>query len=191
MVIYMIVPVGVSRRHVHLTEETCIKLFGSNELPVRNPLNQPGQFASTLTVDLEWNGVVIEHVRVVGPLRSYNQIELSDDECALIGVNPPERQSGDLEGSLPINIIGPAGKVELSSGLIKAERHIHMTPESCKRENVVNKEEVDVYKDGKFVMKAIIKYSDPGFDEMHIDTVEEVKYNLHTNDLVEFRKCGK
>ena len=187
----MIIPVGVSRRHVHLREDTAIALFGTNELPMRNPLNQPGQFASTLTVDLEWDGKVIEHVRVVGPIRPYNQIELSDDECAIIGVNPPERQSGDLEGSLPINIIGPKGKVCLDSGLIKAERHIHMTPESCEKENVVNKEEVEVYKDGRFVMKAIIKYSDPGFDEIHIDTVEEKKYDLHTGDLVEFRKCGE
>lgn len=187
----MKVPVGVSRRHVHLTEEVALKLFGSTDLPVRNPINQPGQFASTLTVDLEWNGKIIEHVRVVGPLRHYNQIELSDDECTILGVNPPERQSGDLEGSLPINIIGPNGKVELSSGLIKAERHIHLTPESCLRENVQNKEEVEVYKDNKFVMKAIIKYSDPGFDEIHIDTVEERKYDLHTGDIVEFKKCGR
>ena len=191
LVMYMIIPVGVSRRHVHLTEEVAKELFGTSELPVRNPLNQPGQFASTFTVDLEWNGQVIEHVRVVGPIRPYNQIELSDDECSIIGVNPPERQSGDLEGSLPINIIGPNGKVSLSSGLIKAERHIHMTPESCEKENVVNKEPVEVYHNGKFVFKAIIKLSDPGFDEIHIDTVEEKTYDLHTGDLVEFKKCGK
>lgn len=187
----MIVPVGVSKRHVHLDNETCIKLFGSNEMPVRNPLNQPGQYASTLTVDLEWNGKIVEHVRVVGPIRKYNQVELSKEECDYLEVNPPARQSGDLDESLPINIIGPNGKVNLSKGLIKAERHIHITPETMKEQNLQNKESVEVYRDNKYIFNAIIKLSDPGFNELHIDTVEEKEYDLHQKDVVEFRKCGK
>lgn len=187
----MKVPVGVSRRHVHLNEETFYKLFKTNELPVRNYIRQPGQYASTLTVDLEWNNQIIKHVRIVGPIRPYNQIELSEDECAILNVSPPERQSGDLEGSLSINIIGPEGKVSLSSGLIKAERHIHMTIETANKQGYSNKETVEVYKDGKYIFNAIIKITDPAFDELHIDTVEEKLYNLHNNDEVEFKKCGK
>ena len=187
----MIVPVGVSKRHVHLNRETCIRLFGSDELPVRNELTQPGQYASTLTVDLEWNGKILEHVRVVGPIRDYNQIELSEDECNYFGVNPPARQSGDLDNSLPINMIGPKGKVNLSSGLIKAERHIHMTVETAKEQGLVNKESVEVYKDGKYLFNAIIKITVPAFNELHIDTVEENIYDLHQNEEVDFRKCGK
>lgn len=184
----MKVPVGVSKKHVHLNEETCIKLFGSKDLPVRNYLNQPDQFASTLTVDLEWNGNIIEHVRVVGPLRSYNQIEVSDDECKILNVNPPARQSGYLNDSLPINLIGPNGKVELSNGLIKAERHIHIKPETLSKENLANKEKVAVFKNGRFIFDAIIKLSDPGFDELHIDTVEEKEYDLHQGDEIIFIK---
>lgn len=187
----MIVPIGVSKRHVHITRDVCIKLFGNDELPVRNPLNQPGQYASTLCVDLEWNGKKIEHVRVVGPLRSYNQIELSDDECNILGVNPPLRQSGDLEGSLPINLIGPNGKVELSSGLIKAERHVHLTKETADELKLENKEVVNVYYNNKYIFDALIKISIPGYNEIHIDTVEERVYDLHQDDLVEFKKCGK
>ena len=187
----MKIPVGVSKRHVHLNEEACIKLFGSNEMPVRNPLNQPGQYASTLTVDVEWDGKVIEHVRVVGPIRDYNQIELSNDECLVLGVNPPARQSGDLFDSLPINLIGPNGKVELDKGLIKAERHIHMTPNIAQELNLANKEEVEVFRNGSFIFNAIIKISDPGYNEIHIDTVEEREYDLHQGEIVEFKKCGK
>ncbi len=186
----MKVPVGVSKKHVHLTKDVCIKLFGSDELPVRNYLNQPGQYASTLTVDLEWNGNVIPHVRVVGPLRNYNQIELSDNECNILKVNPPRRQSGDLDGSLPIILIGPNGKVNLDNGLIRAERHIHMTPDTMKELNLIDKQEVLVYKNDKYLFNAKIKLSDPGFNELHIDTVEEAMYDLHQGEEVTF-KCGK
>lgn len=182
----MIIPVGVSKRHVHLNEETCIKLFGSAELPIRNPLNQPGQYASTLTVDLEWEGNVIEHVRVVGPIRPYNQIELSDDECDILKVNPPSRQSGDLERSLPINLIGPKGRVELNEGLIKAERHIHITPETLKDLHLEDKQEVKVYRNNQFIFTAKLKLSKPGFNELHIDTVEEKIYDLHQGEEVTF-----
>jgi len=187
----MKIPVGVSKRHVHLNTETCIILFGSDKIPIRNKLTQPGQYASTLTVDLEWEGNVIEHVRVVGPIRKYNQIEVSDEECQILGVEPPERQSGDLNGSLPINLIGPCGKVNLSNGLIKAERHIHMTEVTAEEQNLINKEEVEVYHNNEFMFNAIIKITNPAYNELHIDTVEEKYFNLHQNEEVEFKKCGK
>ena len=187
----MVVPVGVSRRHVHLDKDTFIKLFGSSEFPVRNYLSQPGQYASNLTIALEWNCHVIENVRVVGPIRDYNQIELSKDECSILGVNPPSKQSGDLINSLPINLIGPKGKVQLSKGLIRAERHIHMQKEKADELNLNNKEEVNIYKNDKYIFNAKIKISDPAFNELHIDTVEEKIYDLHQGDEVRFEKCGK
>ena len=187
----MEVPVGVSKRHVHLNKETCTQLFGNDELPIRNELTQPGQYASTLTVDIEWNGKILEHVRIVGPIRDYNQIELSDEECRYLEVDPPARQSGDLDGSLPIILIGPKGKVNVSSGLIRAERHIHMTVETAKELNLENKEPVEVYYNKEYKFKAIIKITDPAYNELHIDTEEEKIFNLHQNDIVEFKKCGK
>ena len=187
----MIIPVGVSKRHVHLNEETFKELFGVTELPVRNELNQPGQYASTLTVDLKWDDKVIEHVRIVGPLRSYNQIELSLDECEYFGVNPPLRQSGDLEGSLPITIVGPLKEITLDNGLIRAERHIHMDPKTAEELSLGQYEEVEVYKDNNYLFNAKIKILDPSFIEIHIDTVEEKIYDLHQGNEVEFKKCGK
>jgi putative phosphotransacetylase len=184
----MIIPVGVSKRHVHLNRDTCFKLFGTDYLEVRNNLTQYGQFASVKTVDLLWGEKVISHVRVIGPIREYNQIELSDDECEFLGVFPPARQSGDLTDSLPITLMGPCGKVSLNSGLIKAERHIHLTENDAKRLNLVNKEEVNVFKNNEFICTAIIKVSSDAYNELHIDTVEEKEFNLHQGDIVEFLK---
>ena len=184
---YHKVKVAISNRHVHLTEETYNKLFDF-PLTKRNDLNQIGQFAANETVDIISGDRVIENVRIVGPFRTYNQIEISLDECKILGVNPPARQSGDLDNTFPINIIGPCGKVSLDSGLIKAERHIHLTKESLEKEGLNNKEKVAVFHNGRYLFDAIIKLSIPGYDELHIDTVEEKEYDLHNNDIVEFKK---
>ena len=114
----MNIPVGISNRHVHLTEEVWKKLFGDEEITVRNYLNQPGQFASNMTVDVKVGDAIINHIRVVGPFRNYNQIEIDDTDAKILGVIPPRRQSGDLNGSLPITVIGPKGSVFLDKGLI-------------------------------------------------------------------------
>lgn len=187
----MEVKLGVSKRHVHLTQETWTKLFGDVEIEKRNDLGQPTQFASTSTVDLEWNGLVMEHVRVIGPLRSYNQIELSKTDSDFFGINPPVRHSGVLEGSLPINIIGPKGRVELSSGVIIAKRHVHVTLDFAKEHNLTDNQKVNVYKNGELLFDAEIKYSNPGALELHIDTVEGKMYNLETGEILEFEVCGK
>ncbi len=187
----MIIPVGVSKRHVHITKETCLKLFNTDQLEERNPLNQPGQFASTSTVDIKVEDKIINHVRVVGPLRSYNQVEISQTEADYFGVKPPRRQSGELDGSLPVTLIGPFGEVKLTSGLILAERHIHMDPSTAIQLDLTNKEKVNVYQNDHYLFDALIKISDPAFIEIHIDTDEEIEYNIHQNDKVEFKKCGK
>ena len=79
----MIVPVGVSKRHAHISREVALILFGSDKLPIRNNLKQPGQYASERTLNLKWDNNIIEHVRIVGPIRNYNQVELSKDDVGL------------------------------------------------------------------------------------------------------------
>ena len=188
----MKVTVGISARHVHVTREDLEILFGKDyELTKCRNINQPGQFASTSTVDLKLGDKIINHIRVVGPIRPYNQIEISQTEADYFGVNPPRRQSGDLENSLSITLVGPCGEVNLDSGLILAERHIHMDPETAKKLDLVNKEIVNVYQNDKLIFDALIKISDPAYVEIHIDTDEEVEFDLHQNDEVEFKKCGK
>lgn len=184
----MIIPVGVSKRHIHLTKEIYEELFGSKEMEVRNYLKQPTQFASTDTLDIKWNNQIINHVRIVGPLRDYNQVEINESDAKILGVNPPRRQSHDLNGSLPIILVGPNKEVYLNEGLILAEKHIHMDEETAKRLNLENKESVNVYINNDYAFDAKIKTSKEAFIELHIDTDEEQKYNLHQDDLVLFHK---
>lgn len=183
--------IGISNRHVHLKKEVWETLFGDIPMEKRNDLGQPGQFATTSTVDISYNGITIEHVRVIGPIRGYNQIEISSSDARVLGVNPPRRQSGDLEGSLPITLIGPKGKVDLDSGLILAERHIHMTPEMSSNLNLEDKQLLPVYLEDKYLFDAKVKVSDPAALELHIDTDEGTLYNLKTGTEVDVKICGK
>lgn len=180
--------VGVSNRHVHLTKGTFIKLFGHSNLEVRNELKQPGQYASKFTVDIKYNQKIILHVRIVGPFREYNQIEIAQSDAKLLNVNPPRKQSGDLEGSLPITIIGPLAEIDLPEGLILDERHIHLSKNECTKLKLQNKEEVKVYHNGTFIFNAKIKSSLEAYPELHIDKDEEEIYNLHAEEQVTFSK---
>ncbi|MDE6142428.1 MAG: hypothetical protein K2G03_07475 [Bacilli bacterium] len=183
--------IGVSNRHVHLKKEVWETLFGEVPMEKRNDLGQPGQFATTSTVDIRYNDVTIEHVRVIGPIRNYNQIEISESDANLLGVNPPRRQSGDVEGSLPITLIGPKGSVDLENGLILAEMHIHMTPEMASNLKLVDKDVLPVYIDDRHLFDVKVKISDPAALELHIDTDEGKIYNLKTGMEVDVKICGK
>ena len=114
----MKVSVGVSNRHVHLTEETYKELFDGIDLEIVKELTQPGQFASNLKLTIKTEKSSIENVRVLGPLRKYNQV----------GINPPVRDSGDLEGSRPITLEYNGKEVYLDKGCIIPTRHIHINP---------------------------------------------------------------
>lgn len=187
----MIVPVGVSKRHAHISREVALILYGSDYLPVRNPLKQPGQYASERTLNLRWNDHIIEHVRVVGPIRKYNQIELSKDDAEYLGINPPARKSGDLKDSSPIIIFTDEAEIKLKKGAILAQRHVHMGEKEALKEGFKNEEVVNVYKDNKYLFDAHIKIEPVSFTELHIDTNEEIIYDLHQDSEVEIRKCGK
>ncbi len=187
----MKIPVGVSKRHVHLKKEVFKELFGEDEIIVRNYLNQPGEFASTVTVDIKWNNKILERVRVIGPFRKYNQIELSKSDADILEINPPVRKSGDVEGSLPIIICGPNKEVELEIGVVLAQRHIHMDNVLAQKLNLKDEESVLIYKNGMELFDANIKISEPSFLELHIDTDEANLYSLNQNDEVEVYKCGK
>ena len=184
----MKVPVGISRRHVHLTKEIWKCLFGDEEISVRNYINQPGQYASNSTVDLQVDDKIITHVRVVGPLREYNQVELALSDAKELGINPPRRQSNDLDGAGSITIIGPKGSVYLENVVILAEAHIHMESNMIKGLCLTNKEIVDIYQDNKFLFEAKIKETNPGYFECHIDTDEALAYNLSNGDILEFKR---
>ncbi len=140
------IPVGISNRHIHLSKEDLETLFGAGyELTPIKDLSQPGQYAckETLTI-LGPSMRAIEGVRVLGPLRKESQVEISRTDSFTLKVKPPVRESGSLEGSAPIIIVGPCGIVSLKKGCIIANRHIHMHTDDAARFGVSDGEYVNI-----------------------------------------------
>lgn len=177
------VKIRISNRHVHLTKETYEQLF-FEPLEKERDLNQIGEFASNQFVTLKTQKNQIEKVRVVGPLRQYNQVEISKSDAFLLGLNPPVRKSGDIEHSENITLIGPKGEVYLESCCILAQRHIHMNLEEAKEYGVNDEELVKVRVNGERsgVLDAFIKVSENGYFEMHIDRDEANAMLIKDND---------
>ena len=141
--------VETSARHVHVTQETLEVLFGEGaQLEVRAMLSQPGQFVSKQRVNVvgyktdkatgQKIEAVLKGVSILGPCRKSNQVELSATDARSIGIAAPIRESGDIKGSGACKLVGPAGEVELSEGVIVAKRHIHMTPADAEEFGVKN-----------------------------------------------------
>ena len=140
------IPVGISNRHIHLNQADLETLFGKGyQLTHFKDLSQPGQYACKETLTLVGPSMrAIEGVRVLGPLRKTSQVEISVTDSYVLKVKPPVRESGKLEGSAPITIIGPKGIVKLDAGCIIANRHIHMSPSDASRFGVKDGDYIDV-----------------------------------------------
>lgn len=140
------IPVGVSNRHIHLTKEHVEQLFGSGyELTPLKDLSQPGQYACKEQLTIVGPSLKpIEKVRVLGPVRSASQVEISRTDSYTLKVAPPVRESGKLSGSAPITIIGPKGIVTLKEGCIIANRHIHMSLEDGEKYGIKDNDYVTV-----------------------------------------------
>lgn len=186
----MYITVGVSNRHVHMTKEAYDYLFDNKNIEKRNDLNQLGEFASTDTVDLECNGKIINHVRVLGPFRSEVQVELLGSDLEYLGLDAPVRRSGDLKNTPGINIINGEKKLSIDHGVIRAERHVHVNTANETRLGLHERDKVIIHtKDVTF--DAVVKVSDNGYYELHIDKDEAEEYGLKNGDVVELEKCGK
>ena len=123
------VPVGISNRHIHLSQADLDQLFGAGyQLTPMKELSQPGQFACKETVTICGPKGAIEKVRVLGPVRKETQIEIVAGDCFKLGVKAPAKLSGDLAGTPGITVVGPKGSEQTAQGLIVAQRHIHMAP---------------------------------------------------------------
>ncbi len=171
------IPIAISARHVHLDRATMDILFGEgSELSVYKEISQPGQFASEQRVNLVGPRNRIDGVRILGPLRSKNQIEISRTDEYKLGVDAPIRGSGKVAGSAPIILEGPNGSVNLKEGLICARRHIHMTPEDAEHYGVSHGDEVEVEVCGGprdlVYGDVLIRVKSSYLLEMHIDTDE-------------------
>ena len=136
----MKVLVETSARHVHLSQEHLEILFGAgHELTVKKILRQPGQFACEEKVQVIGPKSSLK-MSVLGPVRKDTQVEVSLTDARAIGVTAPIRESGDIAGSGACKLVGPAGEVELTEGVIAAKRHVHMTPEDAEAAGVKDKD---------------------------------------------------
>ncbi|MCB9558538.1 MAG: acetate/propionate family kinase [Deltaproteobacteria bacterium] len=171
------IPLAVSARHVHLSERDLGMLFGEGyTLTPERPLSQPGQFAAQERVSLVGPRGRIDGVRVLGPTRSQTQVEISRTDEFRLGVDAPVRASGDVDNSPGLTLVGPAGELALSCGVICAWRHIHITPKDAKRFGVRDRDLVSVAVDsaGRDLIfgDVLVRVSERFSLEMHIDTDE-------------------
>lgn len=165
--------IEASARHVHLSNATIAQLFGFNYklTPVR-PLSQPGQYVSKERVILKGPKGQIDNVSVLGPARKQSQVELSVTDAVNLGVDPPIRESGHLEQTPGIILVYGNNSVNLNSGVIIAQRHIHITPEDAKNFGVQNNDIVSVKTNGKrsvIFNDVVIRVSERFATRMHID----------------------
>ena len=171
------IPIAVSARHCHLTEETFAELFGADAtLGAIKELSQPGQFVSDKQVNVIGPRNQIEGVRVLGPFRSANQVEISTTDEFHLGIDAPVRCSGKVRGSAPVTLEGTNGTVKLSEGLISARRHIHMQPADADHFGVSDGDEMAVSIVGGerdlILGDVLIRVNEKFKLEMHVDTDE-------------------
>ncbi|MGI6752040.1 MAG: phosphate propanoyltransferase [Anaerovoracaceae bacterium] len=183
------VPVGLSNKHLHVSSADLEKLFGKGyKLTFSKALKQPGQFACEEKVDIVGPKGTLKGVRILGPERPETQVELSFTDARAIGVTLPIRESGKLEGTPGVKLIGPAGEVDLDHGAIVALRHIHLSPAQAEEAGVKDKQVVSVRFGGERAVvyeNVLIRSGEGHTDEIHLDTDEGNAAGLSNGDLGE------
>jgi len=171
------VPIAVSARHAHLSRATIDRLFGpGHALQPRSPLSQRGQFSAREVVSLVGPRGKIDNVRVMGPPRDEDQVEISRSDEFVLGIDAPVRISGDLANTPGITLVGPEGRVRLDHGVVCARRHIHMGPGDAARLGLADHDTVAVRVDSAardLTFNDVSVRVSPEFTlELHLDTDE-------------------
>ncbi len=184
-------PIAMSNRHIHLSKEDLEKIFGEGyELKKMKDLSQPGQYACEEVVEVVGPKGSMS-ARILGPTRPSTQVEVSVTDCFKLGISPIVRQSGDVEGTPGLKLVGPNGEVELSEGVIVAARHIHMHTDDAERFGVNDKDIVSVRTEGirGLVFENVLVRAHQDFAlEMHVDVEEGNAAGIKNGDLVELIK---
>ena len=182
------VPVGVSARHIHLTQEHVEILFGPGYQLTKHKELMGGQYACKEQVTIVGLKLrAIENVRVLGPVRKATQVEISSTDAIKLGIKAPIRESGNIAGSAPLAVVGPKGVIYLNEGCIIAQRHIHMSPADAMAAGVHDGEVVSVQADnerGTTFNHVKIRVHETFTLEMHIDTDEANASKIATGDTV-------
>lgn len=183
-----VVPIGVSARHVHLTQEHVEVLFGPGYHLTKKKELMGGQFASNETVTIVGLKLrAIENVRILGPTRKASQVEVSATDAVRLGMKVPVRESGDIKGSAAVALVGPKGALYLKEGCIVAMRHIHMSPKDAADAGVKDGDIVSVKADnerGTIFNHVKIRVDESFTLEMHIDTDEANAAQIATGNTV-------
>jgi acetate kinase len=184
------IPIAVSARHAHLSQATIEQVFGiGHQLRPRTWLSQTGQFAAQETVSLVGPKGRLDNVRVMGPPREHDQIELSRTDETVLGIEAAVRLSGDLTCTPGIVVEGPTGRRSLQSGVISARRHIHMNPQEADRLGVRDGQTVQVRIDSSdrdLTFGDVTVRVRPDFRlELHLDTDEANAAGVTKGDWAE------
>lgn len=187
------IPVGISGRHLHVTQEHLETLFGKGyELTPMKDLSQPGQYAANEKVDvMSPQGKLLSGVRILGPVRPASQVEISRSDALRFKFEAPVRSSGDVKGSGACTLVGPNGKVELSEGVIIADRHIHFSLEEAKAFGVENGQVVSLKVNGikaGILDNVLCRVNASYALDCHLDTDDGSAFMLNTGDEVELVK---
>ena len=182
-----LINVGVSNRHLHLSEEHLHYLFGEGaQLTPTKDLTQPGQFAAAETVTLVGPKGTIEKMRVLGPVRAETQVELAQTDARKVGIKAPLRNSGDLDGTPGCILIGPKGYLVIDKGVIVAKPHLHLNAEQGAALGVKDNDYVDFYFKGAkeaALFRVWARVGPKNEMDLHIDTDEANAFGVGTGSL--------
>lgn len=184
-----LVPIGISARHIHLSKSHIEALFGPGyELQIMKDLTQPGQYAAMETVAVVGPRGSFDKVRILGPARKESQLEISMTDAFKLGISAPVRESGNIDGTPGVKVIGPQGEVELERGVIIAARHIHFHTSDAARWGIQDKQVLKVKTTGSrpLIFEDVIARVSESFAlDMHIDTDEGNAAGVKTGDFAE------
>lgn len=182
-------PIALSNRHIHLSQEDLEKLFGKGyELKKFKDLSQPGQYACEEKVNAVGPKGEIKGVRILGPVRPVTQFEISVSDAFKLGVDTKVRDSGDIENTPGLKLVGPAGETTMENGVIVAARHIHMNTEDAKKLDVKDKDRVKIKIEGPRGLtfdEVLVRVNDSYALEMHVDVEEGNACGVKNGELVE------
>ncbi|NMA87299.1 MAG: phosphate propanoyltransferase [Tissierellia bacterium] len=186
------IPVGISNRHIHLSQKDLDTLFGSGySLTKLKELSQIGQYACKETVTICGPKGAIEKVRILGPVRSKTQVEILAGDSFKLGLKPQTRMSGDLKGTPGITLIGPKGSVMIEEGVIVAQRHIHMNTKDAKffgvHDGQIVSIEVDSLRGGVY-NNVVIRANDNSTLECHLDIEEANAMGIDGKTKIKIKK---
>lgn len=185
------ITLGISNRHIHLTPKTFHTLFGEEvEFEPMRPLYQPGEFASKHTLTIVGPKLrSIPNVRILGPLRKYDQVEVSLTDAIFLGINPPVTNSGSLENAAPLTLVGPKSSLYLEKCAIIANRHIHMTNKQAAAMGLKNGDYCKVRiggEKGTVFENVLIRTNDNWKLQIHLDTDDANAANVRSESYVDF-----